>query len=263
MDRAVVVPVEGRGQAARRRPAQHLVKLLLLRLGRLLVVVHAPGDVLADAVEAQPVVAEAHRQHRGQRLEIRELVVAARRAQAVDDADRQRAVAPHLEQRAVGLDRHVVAAGIEHAGDAEAVERAEERARAGDLLLHARARQPVEQVADGAVVGRDPAGRLAVGAGFDGQARRERGVVRNAERRRSRRRSAAPRCRAAAHRRDDPAPRPRSRPASGGASRRTAFRSSRRRRSASFLSARPARRRAIASSASASDAAPIQCTSVV
>ena len=104
---------------ARRGPSQRLVELLLLLLGGRVVVVHAPGDVLADPVEPQPVVAEALRQHRGQRLEVVEFVAAARRAQAVYDAHGERAVAPHLEQRPIGVDRQVVAAGIEDAGDAE------------------------------------------------------------------------------------------------------------------------------------------------
>ena len=115
-------------------------------------------------------------------LQILQLVAAPRRAQAVDHAQRQGVIAPHPEQRPIGLDRQIVAAGIEHAGDAEAVEGAEERARAGHLLLEARPRQLVEQVADGPVAAGDPAGRPAVGAHRDLQARGELGIVGDAER---------------------------------------------------------------------------------
>ena len=106
-----------------------------------------------------------------------------------------------------------------------------------------RPRQPVEQVADAAVVGADPAGRLAVGAGLDLQPRRQCGIVREPERLDAAGREQHARCRAPAHRRDDRAPRPRSRPGSGGGVRRTASRSSRPRPRASFPSARPARPR--------------------
>ena len=67
-------------------------------------------------------------------------------------------MAPHLEQRPVRLDREIVAAGIEDAGNTETIESAEEGARTGDLLLEARLRQRVEQVADGPVVAAEPAG---------------------------------------------------------------------------------------------------------
>ena len=116
-----------------------------------------------------------------------------------------------------------------------------------------RPRQPVEQVADGAVVGGDPAGRLAVGAGFDRQARRERGVVRDAERLDP---AVGQQHRAVEQLHIDVMIGRRGRDLGLGraaASRRTALRSSRRRRPASFPSARPARRRAMRSSASASE----------
>ena len=47
----------------RPRSGSGFVKLLFLRIAWIVVVVVAPGDVLADATEAQTVVAEAHRQH--------------------------------------------------------------------------------------------------------------------------------------------------------------------------------------------------------
>src|SRR6266850_1480584 len=118
MHGAVVVPVESRGHAARYGPAQHFVELLFLRVARIVVVVEAPGDVLADAVEAQPVVTEAHRQHLRQLLEVFEFAVAARRAQAVAHAQGEPVLAPDLEQRLVVRYLDVVAARLADAGAA-------------------------------------------------------------------------------------------------------------------------------------------------
>ena len=171
MHRAVVVPVERRGHAARHRPAQHLIEPLLLLGRRIVVVVEAPGGVLANAVETQISVAEAHRQQLRQRLKILELAVAARRGQAVAHAQRHAAVAPELHQRPVVGNGDVVAAGVHHAGEAQRIERAEERARALDALRGGRARQEIEQVADGAVVAGDPAGRLVLVVTLDGEPR--------------------------------------------------------------------------------------------
>ena len=53
---AVVVPVESRGHAARCRPSQHVMELIFLRVTWVVVVVETPGHVLANAIEAQPVV---------------------------------------------------------------------------------------------------------------------------------------------------------------------------------------------------------------
>ena len=77
-------------------------------------------------------------------------------------------LAPELEQRLVVVDLKVVAAGIAHTGDAHGVKGAEERARACELLFGCRARQQVKEVADGAVVTDEPAGRLAVFVALDG-----------------------------------------------------------------------------------------------
>ena len=62
------------------------------------------------------------------------------------------------------------------------IERAEERARALDLLREGRARQQIEQIADGAVVAGEPAGRLAVLVALDGEARGEVRIAGDAER---------------------------------------------------------------------------------
>ena len=181
MNRAVVVPMERGGQPARRGPLKHAKEPLAIIFRGLFVVVHAPDDILADAVEAKVIVTEAHRHGLGHGLQVLAFVAAARRAQAVGDANRERAVAPDLEQRPVFRDRHVVAAWIEHTGDSEPVERPEESTGAGNLLLEARAWQQVIDVADGAVVAADPAGRLAVGAGFEAEPRYQAGLLGDAE----------------------------------------------------------------------------------
>ena len=172
MHRAVVVPVLRDRHAAGRGPLVDLIKLLLLRLGGIVVVVHAPGDVLADAVETQPVVAEAHRQHLRYGLVVLELPAATLRKQAVYDPHAERAVLPELEQRLIACSRQVEAAGIAHAGNPQAVELAEELPRALDTLVECRQRQLVKQAADGGIVSEDPAGRRAVGGALDLAARR-------------------------------------------------------------------------------------------
>ena len=126
MHRGVAVPMLGQRHAARCGPAGDLVILLLLRLGRAVVVVHAPGDVLAHAVEAQHVVAESH----GQQLRERPVVFQFIAAVLCEQLNRRRA--PSTCDRSRPEQRLVLAAvrlkppGVADAGEAEPVELTEE-----------------------------------------------------------------------------------------------------------------------------------------
>ncbi len=87
-DGIVARPVHGDRHAALGGPSDDLVVLLALGLGGLIVVIHRPGDPLADAVEAQHVIAEAHRQQLRQILQFLEFLAGRDAAQAVGDAHR-------------------------------------------------------------------------------------------------------------------------------------------------------------------------------
>ena len=171
-DGSVAVPVLRQRHAALGRPLRGLVERFLVGLGRLVFVVHAEGDALADAVEPQHIVAKAHRQELCELLEFVELLAALLRKIAVVHAHGQRLLAPHAEQRRVFRGRHVEAARIDDAGKADAVELAEELARALDLLLEGRRGQLVEQRDDAPG---DCAGRIAARIAHELRARRQVG----------------------------------------------------------------------------------------
>ena len=89
MDGFVFLPVDGDGQPLFGRPANDLEELVLgRRIGRV-VVVHGAGDPLADAVEAQHVVAESHRQEWREVLVLLEFRADILGEQAVGDPHRQ------------------------------------------------------------------------------------------------------------------------------------------------------------------------------
>src|SRR6478609_8366280 len=146
-------------------------------MARVVISVKTPGDVLANAIEAQPLISEAHRQQLSQPFKIVQLVPAARRADAIAYAHSQSALAPDLEQCLICGDREVVAARVGHAGDTQCVESTEERARARNLLSECRPRQQIVEVADRPVVCAQPARRMAILVALDGDAR---GELRNA-----------------------------------------------------------------------------------
>src|SRR6516164_4014021 len=77
--------------------------------------------------------------------------------QAVAHTDRELTVLPDLEQSLVLVRRQVVAAGVEDAGQSEAIELAEKPNGAGDFLVVGRQRKLVEQPGDCRVVAEDPA----------------------------------------------------------------------------------------------------------
>src|SRR5207249_5864408 len=62
VDGCIAVPMHRQCHALLSCPLDDFVIAILLRLRGLLVVVHVPGDALADTVELQHIVAEAHRQ---------------------------------------------------------------------------------------------------------------------------------------------------------------------------------------------------------
>jgi len=94
----------------------------------------------------------------------------------------QAALAPQRKQRLIVRNRKVVAARIKHPGQPDSIERAEERPCAFDLFRKGRPRQPVEQIADGAVVAAKPAGRLAGIIALGGEAGGKLLIICNAKR---------------------------------------------------------------------------------
>ena len=100
-DGGIVAPVHGQRQVALRDPERDLLEGVLVGGGRLVVVVHAAGDTLADAVEAQHVVADAHRQPQRRLGDLLELAAVALRAERERHADGQLVLAPDVEQRLV------------------------------------------------------------------------------------------------------------------------------------------------------------------
>ena len=123
----------------------------------------------------QHVVTESLRHHREIVLVFVELRAVGHAAQAVGDAQRELPVAPDLEQRLVLARRDVVAARIDDAGQAQAIELAEKELRALDLLLERRLGQAVEQLDQ---VAGDRSGRLARRVAFERVALRQVGVGR-------------------------------------------------------------------------------------
>src|SRR5262249_10573032 len=145
-----------------RGPTRHAVEFLFVGFAWRVVVIHAPGDAFADAVEAQPVVAGPHRQKAGEILKVLQLMTRARREDAVDHAKRELLLAPELIQRRIILRREVVAARVDHAGQAKGAQFAKKTPRAVDGLLHRRFWQPGIERGDGGTVACDPTRRLSL-----------------------------------------------------------------------------------------------------
>ena len=129
-DRVVRAPVHRDRHAALGGPAHDLVVALLVLGRRLGIVVHRKRDALAEPVEVQAVVAEAHRQQRREALQLGELAARRLAVQAVGDAHRELAAPPDVEQRLIVGREQVVAAGIDDAREPEPIQLAEELARA-------------------------------------------------------------------------------------------------------------------------------------
>jgi hypothetical protein len=95
-------------------------------------------DDLADADDAQPVVAEARLRVAGQLLELRQLAAGLGGAVVDAGAQRELVAAPQLEQRVVVLEADADATGVDDADQAQAGERAQQVAGRGDLPLERR-----------------------------------------------------------------------------------------------------------------------------
>src|SRR5271163_1969186 len=85
MHGAIVVPVNGQRHSLGSGPERHPIKLVLVSLGWIFVVVHAPGDAFADAVEAQSIVTGAHGEKLRVGVKILQLLARTWREYAVDD----------------------------------------------------------------------------------------------------------------------------------------------------------------------------------
>ena len=166
-------PVHREREALLGRPPRDLVIALLVGVARRGVVVHRERDPLADSVELEVFVAEAHRQHRGEPGELLFLPARGLAVQAVRDADGHLAAPPDVEQRPVVGGDEIVAARVDDAREREPIELAEERSRALELLRVRRPRQSVEQRDDRVVVPRDRAGRRAGTVALEPRAGRE------------------------------------------------------------------------------------------
>src|SRR5580704_6130984 len=95
---AFIRPMHGDRHTFLRGPADDLVILLFIVGGRMVVVVHAPGDAFPDAVELQHFVAKSLRQHLRQTFQLFKFLAGSRAAQAISDSERQLMLPPNLEE---------------------------------------------------------------------------------------------------------------------------------------------------------------------
>src|SRR5262245_27034835 len=148
-------------------PERNAVVLVPIRLRRLVVVVHPASNALANAVEAQHVVAESHRQQCRRRLDLVEFLAGSLRPERIGDAHGEGLVPPDLEERLITLASHVVARRIDDPGDAETIELAEKRRGPLHLLVEGRTRQLVEQSDNRRLWPGDRAGEVAGGIALE------------------------------------------------------------------------------------------------
>ncbi|OIQ71233.1 hypothetical protein GALL_471520 [mine drainage metagenome] len=167
VDGAIIVPVNGQRHSLGGGPARDAIKLLLVGITRSIVVIHAPGDAFADAVEAQQIVAGAHRQEPRVSLKILEFLSGTWRKNAVDDAYRQCLLTPQPEQRRVIFRCKVVPAGVDHSGEPEPVQFPQETTRAIDSLFQLGLWQARIQRGNGRTCPDDPAGSHAIGVALE------------------------------------------------------------------------------------------------
>ena len=130
----VVIRVHGDRHSALRRPFDNLKIFFGILRTRMRIVVHRPGDTFAESIEPQHIVTEAHRKKLQQALVFVEFLAGRHAAQAVGHPQREMAFAPDLEDGFVTLRLKIVAAGVDHAGQPQAIQLAEELARAFHLL---------------------------------------------------------------------------------------------------------------------------------
>src|SRR5205085_4214954 len=94
-------------------PSGDAIEVLLLCLSRRVVVVHAPGHALADAVKAKHALAYSHGKEAGKRLEIGKLATRPRPANAVGDANGQLVGTRQPGQGLILFGREIMSARIE------------------------------------------------------------------------------------------------------------------------------------------------------
>ncbi len=128
-DRLVVGGVQPEAPAVLHQHPHGLLELafvraeLRARFGEVLEVGGGPGEVLAGAVEAQPLVALAGADGVDPALEVVEFLSGGLREQVVGDAERQLAAAGEFHDGAVVLREALEAAGgVDRGGQAEAVQ---------------------------------------------------------------------------------------------------------------------------------------------
>ena len=149
------------------RPSGGGAELLLVLVGRIedqadrAAVIHALGERLADAAEAQHVVAEPLRRELGEVLEVLQLLAARIGLEMERDAHRHLVPAPQRLHRAIVHRIHAAAGDVVDAGHAEPVELAEIAPRALDLVREGRPGDLVGEEVEGAVVAGDHAGEVA------------------------------------------------------------------------------------------------------
>jgi len=106
-----------------------------MSFGRLFIVIHVPRDALADAVELQHVVAEAHRQQASPLLVLFKFLAWRLSIQSEIHANGHLAVPPELEQGWIVGGKEIISAGINEAGHSEPVQFAEEEFCSFDFIF--------------------------------------------------------------------------------------------------------------------------------